>query len=75
MTLLQPVKHAISRTEDNTAPFNVNVLVTDSVGGTSSTSFTVVVNDDSPVAVASATAVESGGRGRPAAAGSVDRQR
>ena len=59
MTLLQPVKHAISGTEDNTAPFNVNVLVTDSVGGTSSTSFTVVVNDDSPVAVASATVAKA----------------
>ena len=59
MTLLQPVKHAISGTEDNTAPFTVNILVTDSIGGTSSTSFTVVVNDDTPVAVASATVVNA----------------
>jgi VCBS repeat-containing protein len=59
MTLLQPVKHAIAGTEDNTAPFTVNVLVTDSTGATSSTSFTVVVNDDTPVAVASATVVKA----------------
>ena len=59
MTLLQPVKHAISGTEDDTVPFTVNVLVTDSTAGTSSTSFTVVVNDDTPVAVASATVMKA----------------
>ena len=34
INLLQPVKHTISGTEDNTAPFTVNVLVTDADGST-----------------------------------------
>ncbi|WGD49493.1 DUF5801 repeats-in-toxin domain-containing protein [Bradyrhizobium sp. CB1650] len=50
MTLLQPVKHTVSGTEDNTLPFTVDVHVTDADGSPGSTSFTVVVNDDTPVA-------------------------
>ena len=34
MVLLQPVKHTTSGTEDNTAPFTVNVVVTDADGST-----------------------------------------
>ncbi|MEJ6785458.1 VCBS domain-containing protein, partial [Aminobacter sp. Piv2-1] len=50
MTLLQPVQHTVSGTEDNTAPFTVNVAVSDTDGPAVNTSFTVVVDDDTPVA-------------------------
>ncbi|KQU71853.1 hypothetical protein ASC75_24125 [Aminobacter sp. DSM 101952] len=50
MTLLQPVKHSVSGTEDDTAPFTVDVKVTDADGSTGTTSFTVVIDDDTPIA-------------------------
>ncbi|TPM35019.1 Ig-like domain-containing protein, partial [Mesorhizobium sp. B2-3-4] len=51
MTLLQPVQHTVSGTEDNTAPFTVTATVTDADGSTATTAFTVVIDDDVPVAV------------------------
>ena len=51
MVLLQPVKHTTSGTEDNTAPFTVNVVVADADGSTGTSSFTVVIDDDTPIAV------------------------
>jgi T1SS-143 domain-containing protein len=50
MTLLQPVKHTVAGTEDNTAPFTVNVTVSDADGSTGTTSFTVAIDDDMPIA-------------------------
>jgi VCBS repeat-containing protein len=49
MVLNQPVKHSESGTEDNTTPFTVNVAVTDADGSTGNTSFTVAIDDDTPV--------------------------
>ncbi|TPL98813.1 type I secretion C-terminal target domain-containing protein, partial [Mesorhizobium sp. B2-3-11] len=51
MTLLQPVQHTVGGTEDNTAPFTVTATVTDADGSTGTTSFTVVIDDDTPVAL------------------------
>ncbi|TPM43015.1 type I secretion C-terminal target domain-containing protein, partial [Mesorhizobium sp. B2-3-2] len=50
MTLLQPVQHTVSGTEDDTTPFTVTATVTDTDGSTGTTSFTVVIDDDLPVA-------------------------
>ncbi|HEX8031579.1 MAG TPA: Ig-like domain-containing protein, partial [Vicinamibacterales bacterium] len=50
LTLLQPVKHADGLNENNTPAFTVNAVVTDSDGSTGNTSFTVVIDDDVPVA-------------------------
>ncbi|AZO44987.1 tandem-95 repeat protein [Mesorhizobium sp. M7D.F.Ca.US.005.01.1.1] len=54
MTLLQPVQHTVSGTEDNTAPFTVTATVTDADGSTGTTSFTVSIDDDTPVAAMTA---------------------
>ena len=51
MVLFQPVYHSVGNDENNTAPFTVNVLVTDSDGSAGATSFTVTIDDDTPVAV------------------------
>ncbi|WP_330165520.1 DUF5801 repeats-in-toxin domain-containing protein [Ectopseudomonas toyotomiensis] len=48
MVLRQPVKHA-GAGEDTSTPFTVNVTVTDAGGSTGQTSFTVSINDDTPV--------------------------
>ncbi|RUU60670.1 Ig-like domain-containing protein [Mesorhizobium sp. M2C.T.Ca.TU.002.02.1.1] len=49
MTLLQPVQHTVSGTEDTTIPFTVTATVTDADGSTGTTNFTVAINDDTPV--------------------------
>ena len=49
MELLQPVQHAGDDFEDNTIPFTVDVTVTDADGSEGYTSFTVEVDDDTPI--------------------------
>ncbi|MBN7795690.1 retention module-containing protein [Parahaliea mediterranea] len=49
MQLNQPVRHSVDGTEDNSAPFTVDVSVMDQGGSTGGTSFTVSVDDDTPV--------------------------
>ncbi|TDG15253.1 retention module-containing protein, partial [Seongchinamella unica] len=55
LALLQPLLHhavdAADDVETDTIPFTVNVVVEDNDGSTANTSFTVMVDDDTPVAI------------------------